>query len=141
MNKLKHRFLNSMVSTLSTYTYKTVLLTIVLMLFLTTSATVMANDIYTINQKDHKFSEMFVKIKNNDVIRFVNHDEVNHRLIFTYKGQQEQMNVIQPGKSQEVSFSQAGIYDVHCKIHPEMKLTIFIPYVAKLSKAESFYTF
>lgn len=101
----------------------------------------LAKDSLTIQQKDHKFSELFVKVKNNDVIKFVNLDTVNHRLVFSHKGRQEQMNAIEPGKSQEVTLSNSGIYDVQCKHHPEMKLTIFVPYSAKLTKSDSIYAF
>lgn len=101
-----------------------------------------AEETHTINQKDHMFSEIFIKVKNDDVVKFVNLDSVKHRLIFTHKGQREEMNAVEPGKSQEVKFSHAGIYDVQCKIHPEMKLTIFVPPAANLTRlTDSFYTF
>lgn len=100
-----------------------------------------AKDSFTIQQKHHRFSELFIKIKNNDVIKFINLDSVNHRLVFSHKGRQEQMNAIKPGDSQEITFSQSGIYDVQCKHHPEMKLTIFIPYDLKLTKDKAIYAF
>lgn len=100
-----------------------------------------AKESHTVQQKDHKFSELFLKVKNNDVIKFVNLDSVNHKLIFSHKGRQEHMNAIEPGKTQEISFSHSGIYDVQCKHHPEMKLTIFVPYAAKLTSSDSIYAF
>jgi plastocyanin len=103
--------------------------------------TTWAKDSYTVKQEDKKFSELFVKLKSEDVIKFINLDSVKHRLIFTHKGQQEQMNAIAPGGSQEVTFSHSGIYDVQCKHHPEMKLTIFIPYVANITRKDSIYMF
>lgn len=129
MNNITHNALNI------------VIVTVIFFIILTTSVPVWSKDVFTINQKDHKFSELFLKIKNDDVLKFVNLDSVNHRLVFTHKDQQEQMNTIKPGKSQEVTFKSPGIYDIQCKIHPEMKLTIFIPYVAKLTKAGPSYTF
>lgn len=113
----------------------------ILLLILTIPLTSWAKDSYTVKQKDRKFSELFLKLKNKDVIKFVNLDSVNHRLIFTHKGQQEQLNAITPGGSQEVTFSHSGIYDVQCKHHPEMKLTIFVPYVANMTKKDSIYMF
>lgn len=100
-----------------------------------------AKDSHTVHQKDHQFSELFLKVKNNDVIKFVNLDTVKHKLVFSHKGRQEQMNAIEPGKTQEVTFSHSGIYDVQCKHHPEMKLTIFVPYVANLTNSDSIYIF
>ena len=110
-------------------------------LTLSASSTLHAKEPYTIKQQDHQFSELFIKVKNDDVIKFVNLDSVNHRLIFWHKGQQEQMKAITPGSSQEITFSHSGIYDVRCKHHPEMKLTIFVPYVANLNKTDSIYMF
>lgn len=102
---------------------------------------VMAANIFTVKQQDHKFSEMYLKIENNDVLKFVNLDSVNHRLVFSHKGEQEHMGAIEPGNSQEVTFSRSGIYDIQCKHHPEMKLTVFIPHVVKLSKSAALYEF
>lgn len=130
MKKLIRRFALAQITVLLTFIIPAVL-----------SSTVWAKDSVTVQQKDHKFSELFLKVKNNDTIKFVNLDSVNHRLVFSHKGRQEQMNAIKPGDSQEISFSHSGIYDVQCIHHPEMKLTIFVPYVAKLTKKDSIYTF
>lgn len=115
--------------------------TLPILLALSATTTAHAKDSYTIKQQDHQFSELFIKVKSEDVIKFVNLDSVDHRLIFRHKGQQEQLKAITPGSSQEITFSHAGIYDVQCQHHPEMKLTIFIPYVANLNKPESIYMF
>jgi plastocyanin len=102
---------------------------------------VLAANTYTVKQQNHMFSEMYLKIENNDVLKFVNLDSVNHKLVFSHKGEQEHMGAIKPGNSQEVTFSQSGIYDIQCKHHPEMKLTIFIPHVVKLNKSAAFYKY
>lgn len=105
------------------------------------STSVFAASTFTIKQENHKFSEMYLKIENNDTLKFVNLDTVNHRLVFSHKGEQEHMGAIKPGSSQEVTFTHSGIYDIQCKHHPEMKLTVFIPHVVKLSKDASNYAF
>jgi len=116
-------------------------ITACLLLLATTFSVHAADSRIIVEQKDHKFSELFLKIKNDDVLRFVNLDTVNHKLEFTHKGQHEVMNEIEPGSSQEITFSQAGIYDVHCKNHPEMSMTIFIPHVVNLTKTDLTDTF
>lgn len=121
------------------FTRTSSLLTVLILSVLSNS--IWAKDQLTIQQKDHKFSEMFIKVENNDTIKFINLDSVKHRLIFSHKGRQEQMNAMNPGDTQEITFSHAGIYDVQCKHHPEMKLTIFVPYIANLTKKDSIYTF
>jgi len=88
---------------------------------------------HIITQSGIEFSEPFLKIESNDTIKFVNLDTVNHRLIFSYKGQQEKLAMIKPGESQNVVLDKSGIYDVSCTNHPTMKMTVYVPYVLKLS--------
>jgi plastocyanin len=98
-------------------------------------------DTHIITQEHMEFSDIFLKMENNDTIKFVNLDTVNHRLVFSYKGQEEKLAWIKPGDSQEVLLDRSGIYDVHCLNHPEMKLTVFIPHVASLTRNISNYDF
>lgn len=98
-------------------------------------------DTHVITQANHKFSDIFLKMQSNDTIKFVNLDTVNHRLVFTYKGRKEKLSPLEPGNSQEIVLDSAGIYDVYCLNHPEMKMTVFIPYVANLTKNMSNYQF
>ena len=96
---------------------------------------------HVITQDQKKFSDIFLKMENNDTIKFVNLDTVKHRLVFTHKGHQRQLHAIDPGKAQELTLPDSGIYDIQCRHHPEMKLTVFIPYVAKVTKNMSNYEF
>ena len=120
--------------------FRYLLLIFITMLFVLSGNSSSA-DTFTIDQKNHMFSEMYVKIQSKDVLKFINHDSVDHKLIFTHKGHDEHLQAIEPGKSQEVAFTQAGIYDIQCKHHPKMKLTIFIPHIVKLTKNLSNYKF
>jgi len=94
-----------------------------------------------VTQDDKQFSDMFIKLNNNDTIKFVNLDSVKHRLVFSHKGQEEKLSEISPGNSQELMLAEPGVYDIHCMHHPEMKLTVFIPYVVNLTKKISDYEF
>lgn len=114
---------------------------LLVLLFLTPAFPASAKDAHVIQQKDHQFSELFLKMKNDDVLKFVNMDNVKHRLVFSHKGKQEVMNSIKPGTTQEVTFSQSGLYDVQCQHHPEMKLTIFIPYPLNSARQTAIYKF
>ena len=98
-------------------------------------------DTHVITQQEKKFSDVFLKIENNDIIKFVNLDTVKHRLVYSHRGHQEQLQAVEPGKEQEITFSDPGIYDIQCKHHPEMKLTVYIPYVVKLTKNLANYEF
>ncbi|NOZ53177.1 MAG: hypothetical protein GXP08_08555 [Gammaproteobacteria bacterium] len=83
---------------------------------------------HVVKQEGHQFSDLFLKLENNDVIRFVNLDSVNHKLTFSYKEDKELFTDIGPGASQIIEFGSPGVYDVECHLHPDMKLTVFIPY-------------
>ena len=98
-------------------------------------------DTHIITQQHKKFSDMFVKMENDDVLKFVNLDSVKHRLIFTHKGRQEQLHSIEPGKEQEITLHDSGIYDIQCKHHPSMKLTVYVPHVVKMTKNMANYQF
>ena len=91
---------------------------------------------HIITQSAEQFSEPFLKIETNDTIKFVNLDTVNHRLVFSYKGQQDKLAMIKPGESQDVVLDKSGIYDISCANHPDMKMTVYIPFVLKISNRQ-----
>lgn len=84
-------------------------------------------------QEDKKFSEIFVKVDNNDVVRFVNDDSVKHLLTFKGKNNELLSREVQPGESRAVKFSKPGLYDVQCEYYPGMRLTVFVSFVDKVA--------
>jgi len=120
-----------------TYTYFTYIVSYVAVFIFSLSliflSTVSLAATHIITQSGEQFSEPFIKIENNDTIKFVNLDTVNHRLVFSYKGQQDKLTMIKPGESQDVVLDKSGIYDISCANHPDMKMTVYIPYVLKIS--------
>ena len=84
---------------------------------------------HVVTQDDKQFSEIFLKIEHDDVIRFVNLDNVEHKLTFTHRKLSSLETEVMPGDSQAVVFSKPGVYDVKCDIHPHMKMTVFVPHI------------
>lgn len=81
---------------------------------------------------DKTFSELFLKVDSDGVVKFVNHDTVPH--ILTFKSTKTSMSLreLAPGASQAIKFSTPGLYDVQCQDHPDMKLTMLVSFVDKV---------
>jgi plastocyanin len=84
-------------------------------------------------QQDKTFSEIFVKVDSEGVVRFVNDDSVRHVLTFRGKNTELLSKEIEPGKSQLIRFSKPGLYDIQCQSYPDMKLTVFVSFVDKVA--------
>jgi len=96
---------------------------------------------HIVTQGENQFSELFVKVESNDVIKFVNLDSVNHKLTFTFKEQKEIFSELSPGMAQVVEFSRPGVYDIQCDIHPGMRLTVFVPHLTNVKRNRQKYVF
>lgn len=87
---------------------------------------------HIITQQGEKFSELFLKISHNDIVKFINQDEVKHKLLVSYKSKSHAFQELTPGKSQAIEFNKSGLYDIECEIHDKMKLTVFVPHIVKV---------
>jgi plastocyanin len=79
---------------------------------------------FTIVQKDKVFSPAQLTIRLGDALVFVNADTVKHNVHSATEGFVFDFAVQQPGASERVQFSRAGVLEVLCHIHPRMKLTV-----------------
>lgn len=77
----------------------------------------------TVVQKDRAFSIRQLTAKVGDQVTFVNNDTVNHNVYSETKGLEFDF-VQRPGRSDTVRFTQPGVAEVSCAIHPVMKLQI-----------------
>lgn len=84
---------------------------------------------HVVTQEATTFSELFIKVEHDDVIKFINLDSVNHKLTFSHHKLATIETELEPGESQTIIFSKPGVYDVTCHIHPHMKMTVFVPHV------------
>ena len=83
-------------------------------------------------QENKTFSELFIKVDSDDVVKFVNDDKVAHVLIFRGTNTSLSIREIAPGASQAIKFSTPGVYDVQCEDLPEMKLTMLVSFIDKV---------
>ncbi len=78
-----------------------------------------------IDQVDKKFSTDSASIKVGDTISFNNKDDVKHNLnVIDPDDNADDKGVQDPGQTTKVTFSKAGEYQVRCRIHPRMKMTV-----------------
>ena len=96
---------------------------------------------HVINQVDNKFSEVFLKVGSKDKIKIVNLDSVHHKISFLYKDREQLVTELEPGGSQVIELSSPGLYDIRSQLHPEMRMTVYVPHVVKIGIDRSQYYF
>lgn len=78
---------------------------------------------FTIVQKNRAFSVRQITLKVGDQIAFVNDDPVNHNVYSETRGTEFDL-VQHPGSTHRVRFTQPGVVEVQCAIHPVMRLEV-----------------
>jgi plastocyanin len=79
---------------------------------------------YLVEQKDKTFSVSTLKIKPGDKVVFKNLDPFNHNIYSLSDVKMFDLGSYPQGESRTVTFDSAGLIDVECAIHPEMKMTV-----------------
>jgi plastocyanin len=92
-------------------------------LILSAPALTMAAD-YTVAQKGKAFSQASLNIKVGDKVAFRNDDPFAHNVFSLSDPMQFDLGTYPQGQAKSVTFAKAGMYEVECAIHPEMKLVI-----------------
>jgi cytochrome c peroxidase len=78
-----------------------------------------------ISQQGVKFSTKELSASPGTVVVFHNDDATTHNItVQNPGGKQENSGSQKPGEDFSVNLTEAGTYDVHCLIHPKMKMTI-----------------
>jgi len=77
-------------------------------------------------QQDKAFSQGQVVVQAGDRIVFSNRDAVTHNLFSRSPGFEFEVKVQLPGQDTPVTFERAGVAEVRCAIHPEMKLRVVV---------------
>src|ERR1051325_10286547 len=73
----------------------------------------------TVGQAGKMFNPETVSIKVGDSVKFNNDDSVTHAVMVQGPAATN-LGPIKPGEAKEVTFDQAGTYEVKCAIHPKM---------------------
>ena len=81
----------------------------------------------SVDQSGQKFSPDSLTIKSGDTVVFTNKDSMKHNInIVTPSGDSEDKGIQAPGEDLKTTLTAAGEYQVRCKIHPKMKMTITV---------------
>ncbi len=84
---------------------------------------VRADDAHTIIQKGRRFSVPEITIRAGETLTFTNNDEFIHQIYATGLFDSEERA---PGQNLTEAFPRAGTFEVHCHIHPKMKLVVHV---------------
>ena len=82
-----------------------------------------ADAAHTIVQQDRAFHPGEVTINRGESLSFTNRDEFIHQIFVVGLFDSEEKN---PGEILTESFPQSGTFEVHCHIHPKMRLTVHV---------------
>ena len=80
-----------------------------------------------VDQKDLKFVPEAVTIKAGDSVRFTDTDRIAHNVtIDNPDGTSEDKGMAEYNQHIVVKFDKPGNYRAHCRIHPQMHMTIMV---------------
>ncbi|HEY7979675.1 MAG TPA: plastocyanin/azurin family copper-binding protein [Rhizomicrobium sp.] len=80
-----------------------------------------------VDQRDLEFVPDAVTIKAGDTVRFTDSDHITHNItIDNPDGTSSDKGMDTFGQDIVVGFPKPGVYHVHCKIHPMMKMAITV---------------
>ena len=80
-----------------------------------------------VDQHVLKFAPDSVTIKAGDTVRFTDTDHITHNItIVNPDGTAEDKGMDRYNEDIVVLFPKPGIYQVHCRIHPSMKMTVTV---------------
>lgn len=85
-----------------------------------------ATDGATVYQENKQFSESEVTIKVGQSVTFTNKDPITHNVYSNTPGMAFDLRIQKPGQSSTVTFDHAGVADVMCAIHPQMKMKVHV---------------
>lgn len=85
-----------------------------------------ADEAHTVVQKGRAFHPAEVTINRGESLTFTNDDEFIHQIYSksdSFNFDSEERN---PGENITETFTASGTFEVHCHIHPKMKLVVHV---------------
>ena len=83
-----------------------------------------ADEAHTIVQKGRAFLPAEININRGESLSFTNNDKFIHQIYSQGPGFSFDTDEKAPGELITESFPQSGTFEVHCHIHPKMKLIV-----------------
>lgn len=85
-----------------------------------------AEEVHIIIQKGRAFHPAEITINRGDSLTFTNDDEFIHQIYSQSDGFGFDTDEKNPGENITETFTQSGTFEVHCHIHPKMKLVVHV---------------
>ena len=83
-----------------------------------------ADEAHTIDQKGRAFRPGEVTINRGESLTFTNEDDFIHQIYSQGSGFTFDTDEKNPGENITETFTASGTFEVHCHIHPKMKLVV-----------------
>ncbi len=90
------------------------------------TALALAVENYRVSQKNRAFSLNSLALSRGDVVQFANDDEFIHQIYVKSDDFNVDTEESSPGNTISVPFSVSGTFEVHCHIHPKMRLVVTV---------------
>ena len=85
-----------------------------------------ADEAHTIVQKARAFHPAEVSINRGESLTFTNNDEFIHQIYSKSDSFNFDTDEKNPGENITETFTASGTFEVHCHIHPKMKLVVHV---------------
>jgi plastocyanin len=85
-----------------------------------------ADEAHTIVQKGRAFRPGEVTINRGESLTFTNEDDFIHQIYSQGPGFTFDTDEKNPGENITETFTASGTFEVHCHIHPKMKLVVHV---------------
>lgn len=82
-----------------------------------------AQPTHVIVQKGRRFTPAEITINRGDTLTFTNEDEFIHQMYADGAFDSDEKN---PGEKLVQPFTRSGTFEVHCHIHPKMRLVVHV---------------
>lgn len=87
----------------------------------------LARDDVVVTQSSKQFSTDALTVERGQTVTFVNGDGFRHNIALHTPDGQDWTGIVQnPGESGKLTFDQRGLNQVHCLIHPGMRLLVTV---------------
>ena len=81
---------------------------------------------HVVDQARLQFSVDALTVRRGETVTFTNSDRTPHNLLVQGGGLFVDSGLQQPGEPVEIPFTEAGVFEVACAIHPRMKMTVTV---------------
>ena len=89
------------------------------------AATVWATAL-TVEQRGRSFGVAELAVKVGDTVTFINNDIYGHNVYSDTEGAVFDIGLQEPGETLGVTFDEAVVAEVRCRIHPRMRLQVTV---------------